>query len=570
MKAAVIDSVIGGSDDAEVFARAREVGFSGVEITLTSEDLYASPVQRLDGVRRAILESGLEVHALVLGEHNEAGGIADESVDRARRAQDEVRQAIAWARELGAEVVLVPFFMRSELASDADVERAVASFRSLCPAAGQRGVTLCYEGTLRAEEIQSLVARVDSDAFACYFDLANPLAKRGLDVPTEIRALGGLIRRVHVKDTRVAAGDCRPGTGRVNFAECARALAEIEYDGWLTLETPPAPPPLVARDLSFTRSVFGNLGCGPAWPRLGAFTRDFGPGEWEPLADTFLGLGLGATQLDGALLAESLDDPSAALEGRAVLEARGLRIAGLGGYRNLIAPDPAIRAANIDHVRRCLELAPVLGTYVVATETGTMNSQGDWSDSPLNSTEAAWSLLYEALETLLPVAEQAGTILALEAHVKHVLRTRGQVEELVDRFPTEYLQIVCDPYNYVSAGLVAGHEAATETLLDRFEHRFVLAHLKDVDAAGAEVGTPEFGTGVFSQRPYLDFLRTRRPDLALIAEHLPLEHVVDVRRRIEEFVAEGADQEVRRPSSTIASARESGSGSGGAEVHRLH
>ena len=53
---------------------------------------------------------------------------------------------------------------------------------------------------------------------------------------------------------RVKPGDVHPGLGRVDFAECARALEEIGYDGWLTLETPPVPPPLVARDFSFTRS----------------------------------------------------------------------------------------------------------------------------------------------------------------------------------------------------------------------------------------------------------------------------------------------------------------------------
>ena len=76
-------------------------------------------------------------------------------------------------------------------------------------------------------------------------------------------------------------------------------------------------------------------------------------------------------------------------------------------------------------------------------------------------------------------------------------------------------------------------------LLDGFEDRFVLAHLKDVDAGGAETGTPEFGTGVFAQSPYLEFLRTRRPDLDLIAEHLPLAHVPEVRRRIDAVIAGG-------------------------------
>jgi sugar phosphate isomerase/epimerase len=533
MKAAVMDTVIGGRDDAEVFARAKQIGCAGVEITAGRLDLRDSNATRLEALRRAKQATGLEVHALVLGEHNERGGLADESEDVATSARDDVLDATVWAQELGAQVILVPFFMRSELEGEADVDRAAAAFRSLCSIADERGVTLCYEGTLPAQEILSLAARVGSDAFGCYFDLANPLAKRGLDAPTEIRALGRLVRRVHVKDTCGRPGDCRPGTGRVDFAECARALAEIGYDGWLTLETPSAPAPLIARDLSFVRSVFAGLDGGPSWPRLGAFARDFGRGEWEQLGETFVRLGLELAQLDGALLDESLEDPATASEGREVLESRGIRIPAVGGYRNLVAADPEVRAANIEHLRLCLERAGALGSYVVATETGTMSADGDWTDSPLNETETAWSLLYDALEILLPVAERSGTILALEAHVKHVLKTRGQMVELLERFPTPHLQMVCDPYNYVSGDLVPVHEEATELLLDGFEDRFVLAHLKDVDAQGAETGTPEFGTGVFSQLPYLEFLRTRRPDLDLVVEHLPLAHVPDVRRRID-------------------------------------
>ena len=65
-------------------------------------------------------------------------------------------------------------------------------------------------------------------------------------------------------------------------------------------------------------------------------------------------------------------------------------------------------------------------------------------------------------------------------------------------------------------------ERHTMELLDRLEHRFVVAHLKDVAEGGAEEGTPELGTGVFEQGPYLEFLRDRRPDLPLIVEHQPL------------------------------------------------
>jgi sugar phosphate isomerase/epimerase len=543
-----MDVVIGGPDDAEVFARARRVGFAGVEVVVTRSDLAAPSGGRLQGVRQAKDATGLEIPALVLGEHNENGGIADVSPDASSEAHADVRHAIAWARELDTDVILLPFFKRAELVSEADDDRAVAAFRVLCPGAAEHGVKLCFEGSLPADRIASIAARVGSDAFGCYFDLANPLAHRGLDPPAEIRALGELITRVHVKDTRVRTGDCRPGTGRVDFAECALALSEIGYDGWLTLETPPAPPPLVSRDLSFTRSVFPGLEGALRWPRLGAFSTEFGEDEWERLVETFGRLGLEAVQLMGPLLDTCLGNADRASSGRAILEQHGIGVPALGGYRNLVAPDAAVRHANIEHVRRCLEIAPVFGSYVVATETGTLSPAGDWADSPDNASEAAWELLYEALETLLPVAEDRGVILALEAYVGNVLKTQDQLIGVLDRFPTQHLQVACDPYNYLSSDLVPDQERATSELLDRFEPRFVLAHLKDVSPDGAPAGTPEFGTGAFAQRPYLEFLRTRRPDLDLIAEHMPLEHVPAVRRRIDELLTATEHRETSRVS----------------------
>ena len=538
-----MDNVIGGRDDAEVFRRARRAGFSGVEVIVSRAELAGAAERGLESLRAAAADTGLAVPALVLGEHNEIGGIADADDDASTRARADVETAIAWARELGTELILIPFFMRAELVGEADVDRAVAAFQTLCPVAARHGVRLCIEVSLPADRIAAIAARVGSEAFGCYFDLANPIAHKGLDPEAEIRALGGLIAAVHIKDTRVTTGDCRPGTGRVDFAGCAQALAEIGFDGWLTLETPPAPPPLVSRDLSFTRSVFAGLDAPLRWPRLGAFPTEFGAGEVGRLVDEFDRFGLESTQLMGPLLDECLGDAARAEAVRAVLEEAGIALPALGGYRNLVAPDPAVRRANVEHVRRCLEIAPAFGTHVVATETGTLNPDGDWTDTPENSSDDAWRLLYDGLEILVPAAEEHGVILALEGYVGSVLKTQDQLAGLLDRYPTQHLQVMSDPYNYLSDDLMPVQVRATSGLLDRFEPRFVLAHLKDVSPGGARAGTPEFGTGAFEQLPYLEFLRSRRPDLDLIAEHQPLEHVPAVRRRIEELTAAIEDRE---------------------------
>lgn len=248
-----MDPVLPARDDLELFRLARGIGFAGVEVILSR----ARP-SRLAGLLAARSETGLAVPSLVLGEHSDLGGIADTDARAARAARRDVELALAWALELEADAILVPFFGRAELRDGDDVARAASAFRPLCTTAEELGVVLCYEGTLPAAGIEALAGQVRSPAFGCYFDLANVVV-RGLDTATEIRALGPLVRRVHFKDALTTAGDCRPGQGRVDFAASSRALDEIGYDGWVVLETPPGTTDDVARDLAFARSVLPRL-----------------------------------------------------------------------------------------------------------------------------------------------------------------------------------------------------------------------------------------------------------------------------------------------------------------------
>ena len=285
------------------------------------------------------------------------------------------------------------------------------------------------------------------------------------------------------------------------------------YSGWLVLETPAAPPELVARDLSVARRYF-PLAPGIEWPRFGVFTHELGV-SLSDLDAACRAHGVASVQLSRDQLDAWLEAP----------EPLTVDVAGIGAYRNLIVPDDAERRANIAYVERCLEAAPLAGTWVVSTHAGTRHPTEEWWDSPENLSPEAWSLFLDAVERLLAVAERAGTILALEGSVKSVLRTTAQVIELFDRFPSPHLGLVCDPYNFVSRHLLPAHERVTAAFLDRFEHRFVLAHVKDVGPDGAEVSTPAVGTGVFVQAPYFAFLRERRPDLRLTLEHLAPEQI---------------------------------------------
>src|SRR6185437_3714914 len=189
------------------------IGCAGVEVMLLGRHLRGAEKPAL--LRAAQAATGLEIPSFVLDEHN-FGGISAADPQVAAAAAEDVRVAVAWAKELGVGAVLIPFFVEAELRDEAAFERAAMAFRNLCPLAEASGVVLAYEGTLPAARVRVLAERVASPAFGCYFDVAN-LVVRGLDPPTEIRSLGDLIRRVHVKDLRARKNDSRPGLGRVDF-----------------------------------------------------------------------------------------------------------------------------------------------------------------------------------------------------------------------------------------------------------------------------------------------------------------------------------------------------------------
>jgi len=536
MKLGVVENLIRGADEKAIFSQAKRLGLDGVEVILSRQQLRDPGRARLAALKQAQRDSGLEISALMMNEHNR-GGIASPDPAVAQAALEDIRQAIGWAAELQARLILVPFFAQAELVTPADLNRAAHAFRELCPLALSRGVKLGYEGLLAAPEVRRLAGEVNSKAFGCYFDMANIIG-RGLDTALEIKALGALVTQVHLKEARIRPGDSHPGLGQVNYVESAKALAEIGYDGWIVLETPAAPPELLARDISFTRFHFPALREKVTWPKVGAFSWDFKRGQLDLLIDRFKSYGLTAVQLTGELLREALDQPASIPDMRARLEANSITVAGLGAYRNLVAPDENKRRANIAFVKQCLEVAPLFGTSVVATEAGTRHPDSDWQPSPENWSRDTWELLCTVLAELLPAAEQAGSILALESYVNNILQTPGQLLDLMERFPTKHLQFVADPYNDLSSHLLPAAERISADWLNRFEHRFVLAHLKDVSPEGAEIDTPEFGQGVYPQKLYLDFLRTRRPDLPLIIEHLPFDHIPAAIQRIHQIANE--------------------------------
>lgn len=143
-----------------------------------------------------------------------------------------VADSIPIARSLGVKVILLPFFGKGALKTQAEMERVGDILREIAPQAEKAKVILGLEDTISARDNVRIIERTKSPAVLTYYDVGNS-AKEGFDIIEEIRFLGReRICEVHLKDNPHFLGQ-----GKINFPAVIDALADIGFSHWAQLET---------------------------------------------------------------------------------------------------------------------------------------------------------------------------------------------------------------------------------------------------------------------------------------------------------------------------------------------
>ena len=158
------------------------------------------------------------------------------------------------APQLGAKVILVPFFGNGKIEDDhIDAQRFIDGLKAAAETAEKHDVSLAIESTLSADQHQRIIDNVGSSAVGVYYDMGNATGF-GYDSPSEIRSLGKSITQMHIKDT----GGNHAGEGDVDFPAVFGAAHAVGYDSWFVLETPGKDDPVAsaAKNLNFVRNNF--------------------------------------------------------------------------------------------------------------------------------------------------------------------------------------------------------------------------------------------------------------------------------------------------------------------------
>lgn len=244
----------------ELLRTAQALGFAGVELDIGRDGL-GDPVFQEDN-RQALLaaqrDTGMAIPSICLGVLNDYGyKQADPAIRRQTTAL--IHRAMELAADVGAKVLLIPFFGRSELETADDLARAAAGLAEVAPAAERAGLALAVESFLAVDQVRRLLDATGSPAVRVYYDVANTSYK-GYDPAAELRALRDVVAQVHFKDGRESHSEAMLGQGRVNFPAVVDALRAIGYQGWIVLESAAPHDPLAdaKANLAFAQRLFAR------------------------------------------------------------------------------------------------------------------------------------------------------------------------------------------------------------------------------------------------------------------------------------------------------------------------
>jgi sugar phosphate isomerase/epimerase len=162
------------------------------------------------------------------------------------------------------------------------------------------------------------------------------------------------------------------------------------------------------------------------------------------------------------------------------LERNGIKIVGLSAYYNVVTPDAEKRKRGEQKMQFLIENWKRLGSNIIATETGSLNAQSEWSESPENATEEAYQKCRTSLEKLAKLAEKTGAIVAVEPYWKNVIGSAERAERLFRDVKSPALKLIMDPCNYFRKADLANMDMTLEDIFKRVGKQAVLAHAKDV------------------------------------------------------------------------------------------
>ena len=273
MRYAICNEMFKGWKHGRVAEAVARFGYTGAELapfTLSDEPLKMPKAARLD-IRRAFEGAGVRIIGLHwLLARTEGLHLTSPDDGVRNRTLDHLSGLVNLCNDLGGEVMVFgsPAQRNTQPGDDpvASSARAVNLFRALAPKAEEAGVVVCFEPLTLKEtnfittmrEGVAMVEAVGHPAFRLHLDVKAMAGSEARPPADIVREEGGrLLRHFHANDPNLLG----PGMGDFDFAPVARALMDIRYGGWVSVETfvdGPGPEETARRSIETMKKAFGE------------------------------------------------------------------------------------------------------------------------------------------------------------------------------------------------------------------------------------------------------------------------------------------------------------------------
>ncbi len=137
---------------------------------------------------------------------------------------------------------------------------------------------------------------------------------------------------------------------------------------------------------------------------------------------------------------------------------QGLDLFSLAIHQDFVSPDVDERARQVDHTKKCIELAYRLGIPAIRLNSGRwktiesfddlMAAQGVEPPLPGYTEDDAFEWVIESVRACLPLAEERGVVLALENHWGLTYAPEG-VLRIVEAVDSPWLKVTLDTGNFL-------------------------------------------------------------------------------------------------------------------------
>lgn len=215
----------------------KEAGFDGVEVPLFRPQAFAAA-----SIRRANEAHGLECNACTV--LVDGLSLISENADVRRRTRLHLEEVAKVAAEAGIRIVAGPLFspvgyLPGRRRTSDEWKWAVEGFQSVGDTLAANGVTFAIEPLNRFEtyflntaaDSAALAAEIGHPNIGILFDTFHANIEEK-SIAAGYRTVGPYLKHVHTCENDRGI----PGSGHVEWKEVFRALRDLKYDGWLTIE----------------------------------------------------------------------------------------------------------------------------------------------------------------------------------------------------------------------------------------------------------------------------------------------------------------------------------------------